>query len=352
MIAPFRHEQSANIVEFGIGKVAEAPRLVREVGGTSALLISTPGQAGRAAEALADAGDVLVGKLAIATMHTPVDVTECALVELERSGADCLIAFGGGSAIGLAKALALRTDLPQLAIPTTYSGSEMTPILGETAEGVKRTHRSPRVQPEAVIYDPALSSALPLAVSGPSGLNALAHSIEGLYARDASPLTQMMAETGARAVLGGLRGIIAKSDDASARSELLFGAWLCGVVLASAGMALHHKLCHVLGGSFDLPHAETHAVVLPYALAYNREHAPEALATLCSVFDGADPVASLRTLVRELGTPTSLDALGMPEDGIDRATTIALDQPYWNPRPLEREPLRRLISAAWQGSDP
>ena len=213
-------------------------------------------------------------------MHTPVEVTELALAAMKDCDADCIVSLGGGSTTGLGKALALRTGVNQLCIPTTYAGSEMTPILGETKDGLKTTVRTNDVLPETVIYDVDLTLSLPPALAATSGINAIAHAVEALYARDTNPVISLMAEEGIRALARALPAIVAKPDDREARSDALYGAWLCGVCLGTVGMALHHKLCHTLGGTFDLPHAETHTIVLPHALAYNAPAVPEAAARI------------------------------------------------------------------------
>jgi alcohol dehydrogenase class IV len=268
-----------------------------------------------------------------------------------QGGADGIVALGGGSTIGLGKAIALRTDLPQVVLPTTYAGSEMTPILGETRDGVKTTQSSPKVLPEVVIYDVDLTIGLPPPQSATSGLNAMAHAVEALYARDRNPMTEMMAIEGIRALADALPRIVRAPSDRAARSDALYGAWLCGSCLGAVGMALHHKLCHVLGGSLNLPHAETHAVVLPHALAYNAAAAPEAMSSLGKVFAG-DPVMALVELAKKLGAPTALRDIGMPYEGIEIATRAALANLYWNPQPLEEDKLRTLIARAWAGDPP
>jgi alcohol dehydrogenase class IV len=181
---------------------------------------------------------------------------------------------GGGSTTGLGKAIALATGLDQIVVPTTYAGSEMTPILGQTERGVKTTQRSPAILPEVVIYDVDLTLTLPPALTATSGLNAIAHAVEALYAQDRNPIVSLMAEEGIAALARSLPVLVDAASDLAARSDALYGAWLCGACLGAVGMALHHKLCHTLGGSFDLPHAETHAVVLPHAVAYNSAAAP------------------------------------------------------------------------------
>ena len=281
-------------------------------------------------------------------MHTPVDVTEAALKIVAETRADGVVALGGGSTTGLGKAIAFRTDLPQLAVPTSYAGSEMTPILGETEDGVKRTRSDPRILPEVVIYDVELTLGLPAAMSATSGMNAIAHAVEALYARDRNPIVSLMAVEAIGALTDALPRIVADPADRAARTAALYGAWLCGACLGSVGMALHHKLCHTLGGSFDLPHAETHSVLLPHALAYNAPAIPDVIARLRPIL-GDDPAAGLQDLAHRIGAPTSLATLGMAEDGIDRAADLALANPYWNPRPLTRDGVRALLARAWAG---
>jgi alcohol dehydrogenase class IV len=338
-------------VIFGHGAIARLDEAIAAVGGRRAMLLSTPQQAEQARTLTAGA-TAIVGAFDGATMHTPVEVTERALAAVSAAEADCLVAFGGGSTIGLAKAVALRTDLPQVAVPTTYAGSEMTPILGQTRAGLKTTLKSEKVLPELVLYDVELTLGLPVGMSGVSGINAIAHAVEGLYARDTNPIMQMMATSGIAALTKALPVIIERPGDREARSDALYGAWLCGAVLGSVGMALHHKLCHTLGGSFDLPHAETHAIVLPHAVAYNAEAAPEAMAMLSRALGGGAPEQALYDLGRAVKAPAALREIGMPESGIDQAADRAVENPYWNPRPIERNGIRTLIARAWAGERP
>jgi alcohol dehydrogenase class IV len=194
-----------------------------------------------------------VGLSTDAAMHTPVEVTERVWKKLSAAAPDCLVSLGGGSTTGLGKALALRTGLPQIAVPTTYAGSEATPILGQTEQGRKTTLHSPKVLPRVILYDVDLTLGMPVPLSAVSGMNAMAHAVEALYAKDGNPVTSMLAEQGIAALAGALPIIAADSQNLVARSDALFGAWACGNCLGTVGMALHHKLCHTLGGSFDLP---------------------------------------------------------------------------------------------------
>jgi maleylacetate reductase len=227
----------------------------------------------------------------------------------------------------------------------------MTPILGETSAGSKKTLTDARVQPELVIYDIDLTMTLPARLSAVSGLNAIAHAVEALYSKDRNPIISLMAVEGIAALTRALPVIAANPSDGEARSDALYGAWLCGTCLGAVGMALHHKLCHTLGGSFDLPHAETHAIVLPHALAYNALVVPEAIAKLQPTL-GEDPALGIYNLLARVGAPRALRELGMPESAIEAATDRALLNPYWNPRPLTREGIRALIARAWAGELP
>jgi maleylacetate reductase len=228
----------------------------------------------------------------------------------------------------------------------------MTPIYGLTEGGVKKTGRDVRVLPTSVIYDPELTLTLPSGLSVTSGFNAIAHAAEGLYASDANPILALMAEEGIAAMARALPRVREAPRDIEVRAGALYGAWLCGVVLGNAGMALHHKLCHTLGGSFGLPHAEVHAVVLPHALAYNAAAAPEAMARIARAIGAADAPHGVFELARSTGAPTSLRAIGMPADGLDRAADLAVATPYRNPRPLDRAALRALLQRAFDGLPP
>jgi maleylacetate reductase len=290
--------------------------------------------------------------LTSAVMHVPVELTVVARQAADNARADGLVAAGGGSAVGLAKAVARETGLPILAVPTTYSGSEMTSIWGVSEGGNKRTGRDARVRPRAVIYDPDLTRTLPPALAGTSGLNAVAHAMEALYARGVDPITQIMAEEGVRALGESLPRVAGGEGDEEARARALYGAWLAAVCLDRAGMGVHHKICHVLGGSFGMPHAAVHAVMLPYTAAFNRDAAPEAMRRLARALSAEDAPASLFDLARRVGAPGSLAALGMKEEDLDRAAALATASPYENPRPVDRAGIRALLGDAFAGAAP
>ncbi len=351
----FAYEPLPGRVLFGAGSRKQLPEEADRAGVRRLLVLSTPEQRDTAATVAAPLGDRVAGTFDRATMHVPIEVAHAAREEAARTGADGFLAIGGGSTVGLAKAVALVSPLPILAVPTTYAGSEMTPIFGITENGRKTTGRDPRVLPRIVIYDPELTLTLPAALGAASGLNAIAHAVEALYAPDASPIVSLMAEESIRAFAAALPRVVAAPDDLAARSEALYGAWLAGSVLGSVGMGLHHKLCHTLGGTFDLPHAQTHAVILPHAISYNAPFAASALAGAAralGVASSSEVSAALFDLSRALGAPASLAAIGMPRDGLDRAADLACATPYPNPRPLVRDEIRELLQRAFDGTRP
>lgn len=349
---PFIYDALPMRVVFGPGTIAQVRAEVERLGAKRALVLTTPYQTAEGERVAALLGPLAAGIFSGATMHTPTHVTDAALAQLKASDAQCVVAIGGGSTTGLGKALAVRTGVDQVVIPTTYAGSEMTPILGETAEGAKTTRRDPAILPETVIYDVDLTMGLPVPMSGVSGMNAIAHAVEALYAENRNPIVSMMAEDAIRALGSALPKIKDKADDRGAREDALYGAWLGGVCLGAVGMALHHKLCHTLGGMFDLPHAETHTIILPHAAAYNAPSTPEAMARTARALGVDDAPRGLYDLSGRIGAKRALRDIGMPEDGIERAADAALRNPYWNPRPLEAAAIRSLIAAAWRGDPP
>ena len=275
---PFTHTSSAQRVVFGDGSLDRLAQEIELLGATRALVLSTPEHRADALRVAEMLGSRAAGVFDGAVMHVPIEVVREARQVAAAPWCDCAVAIGGGSTTGLGKALALDSDLPILAVPTTYAGSEMTPIYGMTEGRLKKTGRDARVLPRTVIYDPLLTHTLPIGISVTSGINAIAHAAEGLYASDTNPIIDLLAEQGIAALGRAIPALTASTHGTesmrTARSEALYGAWLCGTVLGSVSISLHHKLCHTLGGSFDLPHAQTHTIVLPHALAYNAERRP------------------------------------------------------------------------------
>ncbi len=350
--AGFRADGHVVRVRFEPGSRAALAEEVELLSASRALVLTTPEQVRQGEEIISSLGERAAGLFSEATMHTPVGITEKAMRAAEKCGADCVISIGGGSTIGLGKAIAYRTDMPQIAVPTTYAGSEATPILGQTEDGVKTTLNSPSVQPEVIVYDPELVATLPSALTVTSGLNAIAHSIEGIYACDGNRLNTALALDGVRAFVSGLPKVVQDPTNLEARSDTLFGAWLCGTVLGTVGMSLHHKLCHALGGALNLPHAETHAIILPHAVAYNEVAVRDQLSPVAQIFDADSAAAGLYRFAKQLNAPTALKSLGVKEADLDQIADLASKNPYWNPRPIERDAIRVLLQRAYLGSEP
>ena len=348
----FAYTSNPARVVFGAGSLQYLGREIDALGARKVLVLCTPGQRPLAERVAALLAERCAGVFDGAAMHVPIETARQAREVASRLGADCAVAVGGGSTIGLGKAIALDSGLPILAIPTTYAGSEMTPIYGITEAGLKKTGKDARVLPRTVLYDPELTTSLPVAVSVTSGLNAIAHAAEGLYAVDANPIMSLMAEEGIAAIGRSLPAIKRKPDDLQARSDALYGAWLCGTVLGHVGMALHHKLCHTLGGSFNLPHAETHTIVLPHALAYNAKAAPVAMQRIARALKADSAPQAVFDLAKDNGAPVALKDIGLQLADLDRACDIALQNQYPNPRPLERAALRQLLQDAFDGARP
>lgn len=352
MREPFIYKGAIPRVVFGVGTFSRAPEELHHLGRHKALVLSTPFQEKDAQRLAKQLGSACAGVFSGAVMHTPVDVTTEALRVFSNKGADCVISLGGGSTIGLGKAIAYRTDVPHLVIATTYAGSEVTPILGQTENGLKTTVRDASILPETVIYDPELTYNLPVNMTVTSGLNAMAHAVEGLYAQDRNPVSSMMAMEGIAALHEALPAIIGDPRNPAARTDALYGSWLCGVVLGAVGMALHHKICHTLGGSFDLPHSETHAILLPHTVAYTEEAVPHLLAPVAALLGTDRAALGLYDFALRIGAPTRLKDFGLTAGDLDKATDIAMRNPYWNPRPLEAAAIREMLQMAWEGARP
>ena len=344
-------------VVFGPGALEKLGAEIERLGARRALVLSTPEQRVSAEDIASRLGSRAAGVYDRAVMHVPIETAEAARAVAKQLNADCCVAVGGGSTIGLGKAIALTSELPILAIPTTFAGSEMTPIYGITERGHKKTGRDARVLPRTVIYDPQLTMTLPANIAGPSGMNAIAHCVEALYAEDANPIVSLMAEEGIRTLAASLPKVVSEPQNLEARGDALYGAWLGGACLGNVGMAIHHKLCHTLGGSYNLPHAQTHTIILAHAVQYNRDAAKDAMKRISRALDGSDrrgsdPAGSLYDLARKIGAPMALRDIGMKQESLDEAAQLATQNPYFNPQPIEYAAIRRLLQNAWEGRRP
>jgi maleylacetate reductase len=339
-------------VVFGAGSRKSLPGELDAREARRVLVIAAPEEDGLADEITALIGGRAVGRFRDVVQHVPTDKADAARRAATDLGVDTVLTIGGGSATGFGKAVALTEDVSVVAVPTTYAGSEMTPIWGLTEGDDKRTGTDVRVKPALVVYDPELTLTLPPRIAGPSGMNALAHCVEALYGPGASPLVSLMALEGIRALHRSLPIVCATPDDLGARTDAQYGAYLAGVALASGGTALHHKTCHVLGGMFGLNHGDMNAVVLGHALAYTAPAIPDLVDELGSALGVDDPAAALYDLAASIDAPTSLAEIGMPAEGIDDAARRVVVAAATNVRPPELDGIRRMLDDAWRGQRP
>ena len=354
---PFTYEALPGRVVFRVGASREnlAEEVVR-LGAERVLLVVTEREKEFAEELAAPLGDRVVGVFTNVRPHVPVEVAKAARELTRRLSADCLLSVGGGSTTGTAKAIALEHPLPIVAVPTTYAGSEMTPIWGLTEAQRKTTGTSVEVLPKVVVYDPELTVSLPPFITGPSAMNAMAHCVEAFYASGANPITSLVAEEGIRALARGVPVAVTSPEDLEGRSETLYGAYLAGAALAGAGAGIHHKICHVLGGVYDLPHAEMHTVVLPHAVAFNEPAIPEVMQPVAGALGewGKNGAATgLYDLAERIGAPTALKDIGMKVEDLDEAVGLVLGAvPEDNARPVDEAGVRSILENAYAGRRP
>ncbi|MEX1126088.1 MAG: maleylacetate reductase [Acidimicrobiia bacterium] len=348
----FTYELLPGRVVFGAGTIVRLPFELDVLEASRVVLISDNMAKTDADQIESDLGGRVVGRIGEIEPHVPIEKVEAARRLTDDRQADAVVTIGGGSTTGVGKAIVLEKELSFLAIPTTYAGSEMTPIYGITAGDVKRTGRDPRVKPKTVIYDVDLTLDLPTEVTSGSTMNALAHCVEALYAQERSPIVSIMALEGIRALKRGSVVVAGDPGNVDGRSDLLYGAFLAGASLGAVGMAIHHRICHVLGGTFGLAHGDANAVILPHVVAYNRGAEPEVMAALADALGVAEPAQGIRDLAETLGAPTSLSDLGIKEPDLDRATEMIVDGGGYNPRSVERKWIRQLLEDAFTGRPP
>jgi maleylacetate reductase len=297
-------------------------------------------------------GDMVAAVVGGSTQHTSIDVTDAAAATARDVDADIVVTVGGGSPTGLGKVLAFTCELPLLAVPTTYSGSEMTAVWGRTIDGRKRTAYDSRVLPRTVTYDPELCRGMPARLAAASGLNALAHCLEALWVPGANPITTTLAVDGGRRLVDGLPRVVEDPDDVDAHGDNLIGACLAGVAMAQAGIGIHHRTAHVLTGGWKLPHAETHAVLLPQTTAMIAPRAPEAMVHAARMLGADEPAGAVFALLQRLQLPTALSALGMPQDGLDEAAHRVWEATHDDPLVPDEATLRRMLDNAYHGQHP
>lgn len=353
----FIHDVPASRVVFGEGVSAHVTNEVDLLGGNRVMFISSKYEADLAQPVIDELGSRVATSFNEVVMHVPIEVAQKAVDQAREANVDLLVSLGGGSSTGMAKAIAKESGLPILAIPTTYAGSEMTPIWGLTENSRKTTGRDLKVLPKTVIYDPLLTLGLPADLSAASGMNAMAHLVEALYGPDISPIGYLTAEEGVRALASALPRVVRDPSDIEARSDALYGTWLAGIALGTVTMGVHHKVCHTLGGAYNLPHAQMHSAILSYATAFNESAAPEAMASIKKALTSAGidaPTAAegIWNLEQRIGAPTSLSEVGFDLANVDEAVGIIVAGQPKNPRPVDTDGIRELLIAAHDGTRP
>ena len=347
----FHYDALAGRIVFGAGKRRDVADEVRRMGASRILLIADPHDNERLREFQDLLDDLCVATFTDVAQHVPRAKASEAIALARELRIDATVSVGGGSATGFSKAVALELATPQLCVPTTYAGSEMTPIWGMTEGSEKRTGRDVRALPTTVIYDAELTVGLPVEIAGPSAMNALAHAAEGLYAKGSNPVTSLVALEAVRVLSAHVPLMCAAPDDIEQRSQVLYGAYLAGETLAVAGTDLHHRTNHILGGLFNLDHGKMNAVVLPYALAVNKPAIADSYARLSDVL-GGDAARAVYLLARRTGSPRSLAEIDMPSEGIELAVPLIVESSRQNVRPLNEDQARSFIQAAYHGAPP
>lgn len=340
-----------NII-FGVGALKRLPDEMKKLGYSRALVLCTPNQLDQGQMIVELLDDSAAGLFDQAVMHVPTTTIEQAIDAAKSAKADCTVSIGGGSTTGLGKALALKKGLPNIVIPTSYAGSEMTNIWGITENERKTTGRDNKVVPNLTIYDPELTLTLPPEFAGPSGLNAMAQAVVNVASGDANPMVQMMAIEAVRALSHALPLVISEPNNMDARAEALYGASLAGGSLGTGTTSLHHRLCHTFGGTFNTPHAETHTVLLPHSVAYNAKATAQGTAKLAQAMGVDDPALGIFNLAKTVGAPTALKDIGIKESDIDRAAEITTEAAINNPEPVTTKRVKEMLERAWAGEPP
>ena len=340
-----------NII-FSVGAIQKLPTEVDELGLSKVLVLTTPNQQQQGHEIIELLGNRAVGLFDQAQMHVPANTLLSATEMAKKLQADCTVALGGGSTTGLGKALAAREGLPNIVIPTSYAGSEMTDIWAVTEAGRKVTNRDVSVVPTLTIYDPELTLSLPPQFAAVSGLNAMAQAVVNVATDKPNPMISSLAVDGIRALAHSLPTIIQEPLNMDARAEALYGASMAGAALGTGTTSLHHRLCHTFGGTFNTPHAETHAILLPHSVAYNANATRIGTQKVAEALDVDNAAMGIHRLASQLGAPTALSEIGITEADIDKAVTVSLEKPLNNPESVTKEGLKILLTRALYGDSP
>lgn len=348
----FEYNPVPNRAVFGENSALQLRSEVEKLGASRVLIACTKGMVARVQHVIDSLGDMCVAIYDKAEPHCPEHIAMGALDLFKQTEADCVVAIGGGSTIGIGKAIKLRTDKPMIVVSTTPCGSESTPIYGMLIGNHKKTGKDPKVIANATIYDPVLTTSMGAHLTGTIGMNGLAHCVEALYPQKPNPVATLFAEAGVEALTNGLKGSIKDPNDLVAREQVLYGGMLSGYCVTLAGIAIHHKLCHVLGGHHGIPHGESNSVVLPYAVAYNESAAPDAMARIRKAMNSDSASGGLYDFATEIGVPKSLKELGMREEHLDAAAQETVETTPYNPKPVDIKSVREMLQQAYEGIYP
>ena len=350
----FQHTFYPGRVLFGPGSISKLGGEIKLLGAERVLFCCTPGRRIELEAIIAPLDNLKVGICDIAEQYVPAHVAEKGQDIARETNADCVVSYGGGTSVGLAKAIALKLDIPIISAVTTYSGSEMTDLQAILTDGKRIGYQSPSMLPKTVIYDPEKSMGVPLKILIPSGINGIAHGVEAFYSQGTSPVNRILAGEGIKSLSSALRLLSSGKDSIEARGDGFYGSWLCGVTLSSAGVALHHKAAHVLGNTFGLEHSLVHSMVLPHSVAYNRKGIGSVIEGISAALGdkNKDAAQALYELISEIGIPTALKSLGMPREGVDLAAKMIAEAPYPNPVPIEFNRILKMVEDAWEGRPP
>ena len=336
---------------FGKNSTMKLREEVEALGGTRVMIACTKNMVARISHILDDMGDMVVSIYDKAEAHCPEHIALGAVKEFNDTNCDIVVVIGGGSTIGIGKAITLRTDAPLIVVATTPCGSESTPIHGMLIGNKKKTGRDRKVIARTSIYDPVLTTSMNAHLTGTIGMNSLAHCIEALYAQVKSPVSDIMAVEGIKALTQGLPESIKSPDNLDAREQVLYGGMLSGYCVTLAGIAIHHKLCHVLGGHHGIPHGESNSVVLPYAVAYNESAAPEAMKKIRNAMGTDSASGGIYDFATIIGVPKSLKELGMNESDLDLAAKETVERTPYNPKAVDEKSVRECCSMPLEESD-
>jgi maleylacetate reductase len=362
------HTGFAQQIHFGRGTLARVRAIVRDLGGRRVMLVTTRSRA-ESAEArrlVTGLGPVVESVFAEARAHVPTAVVQAALQQARRDGVDTIVSFGGGSCADLGKAVCYFTEqeagtpgasffdrpaLPHIAVPTTYSGAEVTPYFGMTDEHTRRKSGAggPTIAPAAVVYDPEVTLSTPPRISAETGMNALAHCVEAAYSPARTPEAEAVAIAGAARIFRALPQVIARPGDLGARTEMLAAAALAGRCLQNASMGVHHGLAQLLGGRTAIAHGLANGVLLAHAVRFNADAVPDELDRLARALSVADVATAIDELRATLGLPGSLAECGVTDDDLDAVARLAESSPAVaaNPKPVSAADARAILDAAF-----